>query len=97
MQHRCPILKLDLAGRITVGSYSNLVGVTIIKKAPICARNEFFANLFSDPDEWALDRTIAVGPEVYLAGVKKGINPIGPTEEQRGFAHYHPLRKASRS
>ena len=94
MQHRCPILKLDLPGQIAMGSYPDLVGVAIIK-APVRIWNGVFANLFPDADKRALDRAIAVGPEVHLGGVEMGINPSGSAGEQWGFAHHHPLRKTA--
>ena len=77
-----------------MGSHSDLVGVTIIE-TPIRTLNEIFANLFSDTDEWTLDRAIAVTPEIHFGGIKMWINPIGPAGEQRGFAHHYPLGKVA--
>ena len=50
-----------------------------------------FADLFPNPDERALGRAIAVRPQVHLAGIKIGINPIGPAGEQGSFTHHYPL------
>ena len=82
MQHGCSILKLELAGQVAVGVHPNLVGVAIIK-APIWIWNVVFADLFADPDEGTLDRAIAVGPEVHLAGIKmRDRSPSGRLENR---------------
>ena len=94
VQHGRSILKLELTGQIAVGAHPDLVGVAIIK-TPIGTQNKLFANLFPNPDEGALDRAIAVAPEVHFGGIESRVNAIGPTGEQRGFTHHHPLRKAA--